>query len=365
MTKKTVRVLVPLALAVALSAGKAGAEELPVGPAEMPETTTILEDWPSEGCVVDGLPGPPCTFARTFVRTESLLLQRDTGPDRIFARILNTNNNVGTTSGIGTDNWTFDFEPGLRLTIGRPLGDTSLLEGTYFGLYDFDAKTSLSNRQVTIVSGNTDGDGNDLIDTIANQATQYSSNLHSAELNVRTYYNVYPHMSLLVGFRFLRMDEVFRVNESGTNGGVDATSFLRQETCNSMLGVQIGGDLQAQVFDHLLAGIFWRTGFLSNINQTKNEIGASTATTFLASQTTSEQGIDLTGLIEAGANVSIDLCEWAVLHGGYQLMFISGVALAPSQTIPATGAAQFVNDDENMFLHGPHLGLEIHWGGRF
>ena len=63
-----------------------------------------------------------------------------------------------------------------------------------------------------------------------------------------------------------------------------------------------------------------------------------------------------------------------VIGAGYQVFFLNGVALAPNQltstnfdifsnTITPGRTGRPINDNNNIFFHGPSVGVEITWGG--
>ena len=66
---------------------------------------------------------------------------------------------------------------------------------------------------------------------------------------------------------------------------------------------------------------------------------------------------------EIGVTGSCQLTRHLALRGGYQVMWLTSVALAPNQ-IPATDflAAQAgVNTSGTLFCHGANAGLELAW----
>jgi hypothetical protein len=58
------------------------------------------------------------------------------------------------------------------------------------------------------------------------------------------------------------------------------------------------------------------------------------------------------------------------LHGGYQAMWLSSVALAPEQVdlssrslVGAPAAGSGLNNNGDLFFHGAVAGAELRWGG--
>ena len=66
---------------------------------------------------------------------------------------------------------------------------------------------------------------------------------------------------------------------------------------------------------------------------------------------------------EANFVLTLDLNDCWTARGGYNLMWIEGVALGPDQldfTMTSTSGTMLTNDG-GLFLHGASVGLEARW----
>jgi hypothetical protein len=67
---------------------------------------------------------------------------------------------------------------------------------------------------------------------------------------------------------------------------------------------------------------------------------------------------------ELGVNARYRISECVSIFGGYRFMWMTGLALAPSQLDfnDAPGAAAtFSAQNDNFKLYGPHAGIELRW----
>jgi len=108
------------------------------------------------------------------------------------------------------------------------------------------------------------------------------------------------------------------------------------------VGVQLGGK----------AGIFGND----------SRMHASAVVPFLGSFATSASAGQTSFIGEMNLIGLLRLREHVYLRGGYQVMWIEGLALAPDQV--ATGnfvGASTVNTGGGIFLHGAIAGVELRW----
>lgn len=197
---------------------------------------------------------------------------------------------------------------------------------------------------------------------ITSQQVGYSSSLHSAELNLRTYVHVYPHLSVLIGARYIHYDEDFAATETGDIGGVPSVAFLQKATNNNAIGAHIGADTTYMIGEWLGIGITSRLGLLSNQSESRVFRSATASPVGPISVRTSEDGTDITFSTEIAAVMTVQVTNNLAIRGGYQLLYLSGLALGPEQLVPDFGAAQTLNDDSDLLFHGPFVGVILQWG---
>jgi hypothetical protein len=179
----------------------------------------------------------------------------------------------------------------------------------------------------------------------------YSSDLYSAELNFR---RPIGWFTPLIGARWVGLYEDYRV--SGLDIAPSAYT-LSYETENNLIGGQLGGELdfwnQGGIFR--LKG-FGKFGIYCGINEMDAAL-----TNY---DSTSDDDTDVAFVGEMGLLASVQVTHSMAIRGGYQLLWINGVALATDQigsTDIANEAATSINNDGDPFYHGPVAGFEFVW----
>ncbi len=171
----------------------------------------------------------------------------------------------------------------------------------------------------------------------------YSSDLDSAEINLRRPVGCYRHVS--VGFRWLGLDE------SLTERDANSVHYDGIGTENDLYGFQLGTDAlllsccegRLECRGGLKAGIYY--------NRTAQRITAPYSFAAGSDSDTAFCGeLTVTGAYR--------LTDCLAVRAGYQLLWLSGVALASEQP-PIDVPSQFpVDADGDLFYHGALVGLE-------
>lgn len=292
-----------------------------------------------------------CDGPRWTVYSDAIFLHRS-GPDH--AALVTDSFFPGGTVLLSGADLGFDTEAGFRLGLIRHnvLGTAWDLEALYFGIDGWAAATapvySATGAATQFVSplGNTV--------TPANVWASYGSELHNVEVNGRR--PIRDWLSLVAGFRYLELNEgltIFQDIGPGTNlarAAVDAT--------NHLAGFQLGLDGRVWSRGRLELDCVLKAGIYANdaengvrITQTASLPPMASAAS--ANHTAFVGEIDLTGLYRLNRN-------WAI-RGGYQLLWIEGVALASDQVAvsdPDNGAAT-LDASGSPFYHGAFVGLEF------
>ena len=182
---------------------------------------------------------------------------------------------------------------------------------------------------------------------------QYTSRLYSGEVNLR--YSLNPWLTPLVGLRWVDFEDQYAANGQTLSGPFN--EMVRGH--NHLYGSQLG--LDARLFDRptpFQLGVLAKAGLYANAASQNNDY-ADTLNSFSARA--SDSHLAFQG--EIGVTVSYEVVKHFTLHAGYQVMWLTGVALAPNQ-IAATdfGSAQAsVNTTGTLFCHGASAGLEVAW----
>ncbi len=143
---------------------------------------------------------------------------------------------------------------------------------------------------------------------------------------------------------------------------ISATQFTHTiNTHNHMYGFQVGADAlvlgrssRFRIDGFAKTGIFYDAASQNSEFSDPNGLGDFSA---------AANGSHTSFLGELGLVASYQITKHAALRGGYQVMWIEGVALAPRQ-IPSTGLAASTAEVETsggLFYHGANAGLEVTW----
>jgi hypothetical protein len=297
----------------------------------------------------------PCNFPIAYARLESLFLKRSQESDLIYL----TGVAGGTPFTRSLSNFDFDYEPGVRFTYGQKMGANTYGEFTYFGLHEWNVRSSFGNNNVVTLDN---GILPAFADPIFAQTMNYETRLHNAEFNSRTFVWVYPHVSVLAGFRFISLQDQLTIREQGIVADRLGSGIFSSRTRNRMFGVQVGLDWTQAVNCNVEVGSFTKIGLLSNSANMRMFANYGNSVDVSDAIQSGEEGIDLSILVEMGFAVTYRINQNLHLRTGYQFLFLSNAALAPNQSFPATGANDYLNDDDDILFHGPFVGFEYRWG---
>ena len=215
---------------------------------------------------------------------------------------------------------------------------------------------------------------------------EYSSELYNAEFNVQE--KISNRITVLAGFRWLQLNEnlqgtipppdrkeplwklvpssnLFDVrNYENVPGGIPATGdfppFWNTSTTNNLYGLQIGAD--GKLFERgrfSLSGLLKAGAYLNHASQLTAvslekkvyEAGASTNQASFVGET--------------GLQCKYQITSGITLKFGYEVLWLSGVALAPGQirktyTIaPSTVESTGIDSGSNVLFHGATAGFEF------
>lgn len=189
----------------------------------------------------------------------------------------------------------------------------------------------------------------------------YASSLNSVELNLRR--NVWPGLALVAGLRYVSMRErlSFFVGDSSLENG----TIIGFNANNDLYGFQVGAEstlLQVgkrlRLESALKAGVF-ANGARSSIGA--NHIGSGGGGD---PDVITWWGQDHTAFVgDLNFNAVYQLTEHLALRGGYQLLWLSGVAVASEQIhgLDFANGDVGTNTSHGTFYHGALVGMEATW----
>ena len=269
---------------------------------------------------------------------------------------------------------------GYRLTGRIDIGALSVFEISYSGLYDNDAGTAVAIADVgnlltpgdltdnatlyTVFTDFGSGTGGVIAgpdfeetDDALEHRVSYESELHSVEASYRRYWVGYsPRISgtMLIGFRYTELQERLAFFSRSDDGSIN----IGLESDNRLAGVQVGGDGWITLLQGLRVGGEVKVGLYNNQYQSSGTSVAADGTPNLAS---AQKDSEVAFLTEMRASVVADLTPNFSAKAGYEVLYISGLALAADNLLanpPYGGASVPVSSDGNATWHGWHAGLE-------
>ena len=244
----------------------------------------------------------------------------------------------------------FGWNGDLDITVGYRVDCCNAWEVRYFGDTGADANAAVDfggiPESFTIATGGPF--------SLLGFTVDYRTDLHSLELNQR--HTVTDNVTFLSGFRYLEIDEDLKFGLSILGSQVATYAWSDD---NHLYGGQIGTDLSLwnngplRVNSVFKGGVYGVQADNAYTNQTI--LGTFVRNGATASDVAFVGEIDLLG--------TYSICQHVAVRGGYQLLWIDGVALASdaaSQTNPVNGGA-VIDTNGQLFYHGATVALEFTW----
>jgi hypothetical protein len=244
----------------------------------------------------------------------------------------------------------FGWNGDLDITVGYRTDCCNAWEVRYFGDTGAGANASIDfggiPEDFTIATGGPF--------SLLGFSIDYETDLHSIEINQR--HTVTDNVTFLSGFRYLEVDEDLTFDLRIL--GLQVAQYAWADD-NHLFGGQIGTDLALwnsgpfrfnSVFKGGLYGVESDNAFTNvTIAHATIRNGASDSDVAFVGE------IDLLG--------TYSICRNVALRGGYQLLWIDGVALASDQasaTNPGNGGA-VIDTNGQLFYQGATVALEFTW----
>lgn len=293
--------------------------------------------------------GDPYKSPGWYVRGEALYLTRD---NHAFNQELVESDTLGTPL-LFERELNFDWALGPSVLIGRRFSECWSAEASYYGTHEFTAETSVVGLNDLDLPGPIVAVADDF-----NNANQmnfiYSSNLHNAELNL---VRDFPWLAVLGGFRYVKWDEQFNIQALDQDGDI---SDYHVDANNNLYGGQLGLRV-ANGGPRFGWELTTKAGVFAN-NASQEQVLRDNNNTVVLRNTSAEE-TDVAYVADANASIHYHLTRFIRVRGGYNVIFIDGLALAPDQldftNTPTSGTT--LNNDGQVLLHGANFGLEAIW----
>lgn len=268
----------------------------------------------------------------------------------------------------GTNDLEPAFDAGGKFTVGAHVLGCLRVEGTYMGSYYWNTAAAVHSTTptlATVFSGFLIPPGAFAGATDVSIFSQ--TKLNSAEANVRYWVDMPPgpfDVSILVGGRFLQIDDSFRYLVQDTTGATP-TNDVSAAAENTLWGVQIG-----IAGDWMVHPRFWiNTDLKVGIYDNRSSLN------YLATGPVAPLGpINATGRSTAFVgDIAIEghwqMTPWLVFNLGYQFLIVDGLATGQDNVIQPPFLPQpfppGVRDRYDMTgqitFHGPTIGLMAIW----
>jgi hypothetical protein len=252
---------------------------------------------------------------------------------------------------------TSNFRLGTQLTFGRRLDAVSALELTFFGFNTWHNSAQVEGGGNLSLPGTLPLFTQDYI--FANQIRiDYDSSIYNVEGN---YTQTIAGLKFLSGFRYVRLNESFDINSTVLlqNGATSSSDYLVRAK-NNLIGGQAGLGFDAQ-WDCLTIDLLGKFGVYGNVAEQNTLLKDFNNTLVLRNSQDHITSVALLG--EAVFNGTYRVCDWLAIRGGYRFIWMTNVALAPSQLDfnNAPNAGQSVDAQGYLYLHGVNIGAEISW----
>jgi hypothetical protein len=304
---------------------------------------------------------------------------------------LDTTTHTSTTV-LSTSDLDFNFDPGLRTTVGMRLGEGWALEFSYFGLFQGTASATAgpdpnANLNFPISIGN-------VFVGMDTAQVKYSSWVHSFELNLPCCCGCcdeccdecgcatvsdegccaavrgkcccgevrYRSFEWFAGFRFIDLGEELNILAQKTvlPGGLEEGTY-DIHTANQLYGAQLGARWR-----RAWSRFGWEATCKAGIfgNGARETQSVTDFPNVPLRPTVSSSGGEVAFVGEINLSLFYRLTDVWSLRAGYNVMWIEGLALAPDQldfNFATSPSGNQLNNSGGMFLQGVNAGLEARW----
>jgi hypothetical protein len=217
----------------------------------------------------------------------------------------------------------------------------------YFGIDGWSAVRELAdpnNLRVPLVSTSP----TDFFDT-AN--ARYKSQLYNAEVNVKRAWG--ERARLLAGFRTVQLNE--QIAAGAYSPTLEGTFDF--STANYLYGFQVGAESALWNLGPVQFDGFLKAGAFSNSIRSNMRAEG----THLSPMDVGSTASRVSFLGELGLTAKYRFGDHCSIHGGYELMWLEGVALAGNSVAAMNQLSDFTLYNGSAFYHGAVAGIEFCW----
>ncbi len=288
-----------------------------------------------------------------YFQGEFLFLERDR-PDRQLTAFRGEFDMGLPDVGATTDLLQFDYEPGARITVGRNYGADERLEVTYLDFVDWNESALATDP------GGELGGTLFFVDGYETHQLFSSSDLRSIEVNWRWFNAHGPRLacSVLTGFRYVMIDEQFTTQFS-TSG--ELREQLTIVTENDLLGWQLGGETLVRPTERFVVGGKAKAALFLNVGERSHSFFVIDPGDESFTGIGSAHDNDLAAAFDVGLFATFHVLPRVAVRAGYDVLFVSGIALAPEQYGVKTIFGGELDDSGSTIYQGPTASVEVLW----
>lgn len=321
---------------------------------KQPATATDVAPAPvAGGCACDGGSNPcgsccdlcSCGCGPLWtVKVGAVYMTRATASPGVLIEDFNTGAPL-----LSAQDFNFNWAAGPDISISRALGGYSSFEARYFNIDGWQAQQAFT----------TPGFWNFVTEPplvgvgVADLTATYASHIDSLELNFRQ--QAYDRLAWLVGFRWVQLNEdlSFDADFSGNR------SLVVTDTNNHLYGGQIG--LDWRIFDRggpfAIESVF-KAGVFGNSANNHFTLAQDIGPAFRASDSNGQ--VAFVG--EIGVTGVYQWTDHIALRGGYQLLWLEGIAVASDQlAVTDVLTESGIDTRGGVFYHGALMSVDVTW----
>lgn len=272
---------------------------------------------------------------------------------------------------LDTGNLPTELNSGGRMVMGCQLLCRLGIEGSFQGFYSYSDQAAVRDTSLNAAAGigNLQSPFSNFgvpavvgVDNNSLVGVSLQNRFNTADLNLRYLLDMPPgpfDITVLVGARFAKIDELFRYQSQTTTGAVVAND-VAVTTRNELWGPQLGFVSSTLVTERFWIDFTAKGSLLHNAARQQTAVAINTngqIANLMGTATAGRTAFLLDGILVG----NYQLTEGLSFHAGYQAIWIDGAALgvANFQTNLAqllAGPAQ-VNTGATAIYHGPVLGM--------
>lgn len=283
-------------------------------------------------------------WPRWYVQAEAIFLWRNN--DSVVRPVIMASPTDSTV--FNTRSADFDTGVGPRTLIGLRTSENTGWECQYFSALAMSGSADISSPDQLVAADNFA----QLWGVLDAARIDYDSELHNVEVN---YYRSWNTLSLLGGFRFVRLSENYGLDVIG--GGSD---FYDVNAENNLFGGQLGGRWR-ECCGQFYFDFTGKAGVFGNDANQSQYLTSGGGSSIDRNFTSYESCVAFVG--DLNLSVGFRFSKVWAARCGYNVLWIDQVAMAADQLDFNVGsnAGRAISTSGDVFLHGINVGLEGRW----